>query len=882
MTESSGYLTGTSLGRFRVGPLLGRGGMGEVYRAEDEELRRSVALKVLPESLVGDSDRLSRFIQEARSASALNHPHIVAIFDIGRAGAIHYIAMELVSGTTLRSALDERRLDLKRSLEYLGQAADALAAAHAAGVVHRDLKPENLMIADGGYVKVLDFGLAKLRGEAAIADPGATVTAGTAPGLVMGTAGYMSPEQALGQPADHRSDIFSFGCVIYEAVTGSRPFTGDSVVDTLHKIIHADPAPIASRVPSAPADLQRIVRKCLAKDPEERYQSMKEVAIDLRDLRRQLESGPVAAAASPSRGISGLALAAIAAVVLAVAGYALWATRQVPVVERPAQLGFEALTASGNVIDAALSQDGNYLVYVESVGGRQSLWLRQVSGARPIELVPPAPVGFFGVSFARDGRSIYYTIKGNDAPAGTLFQIPMLGGTPRAVLTGIDSGVSLSPDGRQFVYLRAAYPDAASSSVMMANADGSNARPLATRKAPEMFTPGFFAMPSWSPDGTRISASVRDAASRNARLLIIAAEDGSITDYPERYADATFTDWLPDGSGFLFVARVTGSAGTPGFAGQIYLQPFPSGPVRRISNDLVDYRIARAGADSRSLVTIGYDASVAIWTVTRNDPASVRKLPSLRRDGFFGITWTPDASRLLFGTFVRDHREIWSIAADGSDRREIVTTGHALDPQVSPDGTFIVFYGERDTQAGVWRARPDGTEVRLLAGIAPVTALGISADGQWVYFSSFKTGRPATYRVPTSGGDPALVADNLDRGIVSPDGTLIAGVLATADRAQAIAVVPVAGGPPVYISPTVGFPTGSSSMTWSPDGRSVLYNTTERMNVWSQAIAGGPPEKITSFTDETIFRFALSRNGKQLALVRGRQIRDALLISNFR
>lgn len=268
MTAPTAYLSGFSLGRYRVGPLLGRGGMGEVYRAEDAELQRSVALKVLPESLVGDQDRLARFIQEARTASSLNHPHIVAIFDIGRAvpqrdgggstqtSPVQYIAMELVAGTTLRSALDEHRLDLRKTLDYLGQAAEALAAAHAAGVVHRDLKPENLMVADGGYIKVLDFGLAKLRAEAGLLHEAGTptVSAGTSPGVVMGTAAYMSPEQAQGRPVDHRSDVFSFGCIVYEAASGVRPFSGTSVVDTLHQIIHADPVPIASRLPSAPAD----------------------------------------------------------------------------------------------------------------------------------------------------------------------------------------------------------------------------------------------------------------------------------------------------------------------------------------------------------------------------------------------------------------------------------------------------------------------------------------------------------------------------------------------------------------------------------------------------------------------------------------------------
>jgi serine/threonine protein kinase len=413
-------MTGATLGRYRVGALLGRGGMGEVYQAEDLELGRSVALKVLPDAVVGDSERLARFVQEARTASSLNHPHLVAIYEIGQAtpaGAqrpVHYIAMELVKGETLRVLLTREPRDLKKVLEYLTQAADALAAAHAAGIVHRDFKPDNVMIAAGGYAKVLDFGLAKLRGEPALAVDQAGLetmsVAGTTPGLVMGTVGYMSPEQAEGRPADHRSDIFSFGCVLYEAVTGVRAFAGTSAVATLHRIIHDDPAPLPSLLPGAPADLQRTVRKCLAKDPDERYQSLREAAIDLRDVRRQLDSGPVTtvtAAAAPRRRTLFISAIAAAVVVTGVAiAIPLWRGRTPA--PPAAALRIDRTTSSGLTIDAILSPDGKYLAYVESLGGKQGLWLRQVQGTRPIELVPAAPVGFWGIAFAKDGQSIYY------------------------------------------------------------------------------------------------------------------------------------------------------------------------------------------------------------------------------------------------------------------------------------------------------------------------------------------------------------------------------------------------------------------------------------------------------------------------------------------
>jgi serine/threonine protein kinase/WD40 repeat protein len=895
MSAPGGYLSGTSLGRYRVGPLLGRGGMGEVYRAEDVELRRAVALKVLPETLVGDPDRLARFIQEARTASALNHPHIVAIFDIGRAvperensvGAqpVHYIAMELVAGTTLRVALDDRRLDLKRTLEYLAQAAEALAAAHAAGVVHRDLKPENLMVADGGYIKVLDFGLAKLRGDAALLQSAAaaTVSAGTSPGVVMGTAAYMSPEQAQGRPVDARSDVFSFGCILYEAATGVRPFSGHSVVDTLHQIIHVDPAPIATRLPSAPADLQRLVRKCLAKDPEERYQSMKELAIDLRDVRRQLDSGPVATASAgrPRRRLA-LAGGLIALVLIGgAAGLVWWTAHQSHTPAAAPQLQFQALTSSGNVIDAAVSRDGNYLAYVESAGGRQGLWLRQVTGTRPIELVPGDVVGFFGVEFAPDGSSIYYNIKGQAFPNGTLFQIPVLGGTPRVVPTGADSGPSFSPDGRRFTYLRAAYPAAGSSSVMVANADGSDAKPLITVKAPDMFSPGFFASPSWSPDGLRVAAAVRNNVTRDARLMTIDVASGAATDLAQRYGDATFTMWLPDNSGFLFVARTSGTA--PGLGGQIFLQPYPSGQPRRVTSDLVDYRVVRLTADGRSLVTIAFDAVVTLWSAPADNLAAIRKLPSMRRDGLFGLAWTADSKRVLVGTNVRDRRQIWTMARDGSDRRELISDGEALWPCTSPDGSFVAFYSNRGGSLGLWRASLSGGDARLLTPASDPGALSISPDSQWLYFTSSKSGTASAYRVSTSGGEPVLVAEHLDRGVLSPDGTLIAGSYRERPNAPiSLGILRVSDGAAVHVFPGLSVPTGVAGMGWSRDGTSVLYTTVERQNIWRQRLSGGPPEKITAYADESIFRFALSPDGKQMLLVRGTQMRDAYLITNFR
>src|SRR2546425_2987794 len=293
--------TGTKLGRYEIRSQIGAGGMGEVYLAEDTKLDRKIALKVLPADVAANRDRMERFVREAKAAAALNHPNIAHIYEIGEGEGVHFIAMEYIDGETLREKIHRDKAPLAKLFKYLTQVAEGLAKAHSAGIVHRDLKPDNIMITREGYAKILDFGLAKLiepqrpfesgdTGSSEIAT--AVMQQHSIPGMVMGTVGYMSPEQAQGrvQEIDHRSDIFSFGCILFEAATGKKAFEGKDVLDSLHKIVHA-PTPLIKEInPVAPDELQRIVRRCLAKEPEKRYQSIKEVAIELEELQQELKS----------------------------------------------------------------------------------------------------------------------------------------------------------------------------------------------------------------------------------------------------------------------------------------------------------------------------------------------------------------------------------------------------------------------------------------------------------------------------------------------------------------------------------------------------------------------------------------------------------------
>jgi eukaryotic-like serine/threonine-protein kinase len=476
------------ISHFRVVGPLGAGGMGEVYLAQDRTLERNVALKVLPPELVKDEDRLRRFILEAKSASSLSHPNIVTIYEIGQdvvrapdgtsdpdSAPVQFISMELITGKTLSTLIHDEKTDLRTLLGSMAQAAEGLAKAHAAGIVHRDLKPGNIMVSADGFAKVLDFGLAKLTEKRDAGSDGEQSSAptqmedATGVGRLMGTVGYMSPEQVQAKTVDHRSDIFSFGCVLYEVATGQRPFVADSVVETMHKILHDKPAPIEDRNPKAPAELRRVIRRCLAKSPDQRVQSMKDVALELREIVDEWDSlssqttsgttiaaGAALAAAKPrpkpmiAIGIGIVALAAVAV--------AIWAMRRPPTaaVAQPFQtMRMSTQTSRGDVTEAALSLDGRYLAYLTGDVGKTSVRVRQVATGSDVEVVPSEEGLFEGLTFSPDGNYLFYLKRRRDAPNyRALMQVPSLGGASRERAFDVDSRASFAPDGKRVTFMR--------------------------------------------------------------------------------------------------------------------------------------------------------------------------------------------------------------------------------------------------------------------------------------------------------------------------------------------------------------------------------------------------------------------------------------------
>jgi serine/threonine protein kinase/Tol biopolymer transport system component len=947
-------LVNQTVSHYKIVSQLGEGGMGEVYLAQDTKLDRKIALKVLPADVVSNRDRMERFVREAKSAAALNHPHIAHIYEIGESGSsptvrqgVHFIAMEYIDGETLRENIHRHKVPLAKLLKYLTQVAEGLAKAHAAGIVHRDLKPDNIMITSDGFAKILDFGLAKLvepqrpfdsgdAGSSEIAT--AVMQQHSIPGMVMGTAGYMSPEQAQGKTKaiDHRSDIFSFGCILFEAATGKRAFEGKDVLDSLHKIVHAPTPQIKEINPAAPDELQRIVRRCLAKEPEKRYQSIKEVAIELEELQQELKSSseleysaqPTSSGAVPPVGSTqteglhssasgmvsigtarsassaeylvseikrhkrGLLLALVALVVL-VAGVAFglykWTgQRQRGGASQP--LKITRLTSTGKATSAAISPDGKYVVYAQDEEGQESLWMAQVAVSSNVQIVPPAQANYWGITFSRDGNFIYYVRVDKDNPLGALYQAPALGGNPRKLLVNIASPVTFSPDGKQLAFIRA-FKNENESALMIANADGTDEKELVTRKVPNNNFSG--TEPAWSPDGKIIAFGQEDVKGGNYRNVVaVRVADGTEQPMTTKRWEGNYAPriaWLSDNSGVLVTASEQAGNGA-----QIWFVAWPGGEARQVTNALNSYIDLSMTADSGTLAAVQSEAVINLWVSQTADLSRTRQITSGvgRNDGTRGIAWAPDG-KIVYFSLAGGRQNIWMIDADGRGNKQLSADARRnRDPAVSPDGRYVVWQSNRTGNTNIWRMDIDGGALRQLTQSVEASSPRISPDGKWVVYQDHSNrGRRTTlWKVPIDGGTPMqLTETDSDWQVISPDGKLIAYTYSDEASGQIkIALIPFEGGPPasVFDLPPESRVSGTriSPIQWTPDGHALAFIHTSGgvSNIWTQPVDGSAQKQLTDFKDQRIFNFAWSRDGKQLALSRGVFNADVVLITGFK
>ncbi|HEX8796971.1 MAG TPA: protein kinase, partial [Terriglobales bacterium] len=540
----------TTVSHYHILEKLGGGGMGVVYKAEDTRLHRFVAVKFLPDDVAGDVQALSRFRREAEAASALNHPNICTIYDIGEEAGRAFMVMEFLDGATLKHRISGRPLEGEDILSLGIEIADALDAAHGEGIVHRDIKPANIFVAKRGHAKVLDFGLAKVtvKPEASFdsvtAMPDADPQQLTSPGAMLGTVAYMSPEQVKAKELDARTDLFSFGAVLYEMATGKMPFEGASSGEICGSILHHEPKLPSQVNRQVSPGLEAVIRKALEKDRRLRYQHASDMRTDLQRLKRDTESSPVGTVSAPSRIDRRLWLAISALVARAIAIGILAYRKLIPKTFPFQKFEITQLTSGGSERIAAISPDGKYVAFAEAEGGsiwdhthsKQSLRVMQVSGGN-VQILPPAEVDYTALTFSHDGQYLYFvqTEAKDGYGFGTLYKIPALGGTPQRLIFDVGSPVSLSPDGTQLVFVRNGKGE---SRLIVAKEDGSEERPIAVRKAPD-----YLGSPAWSPDGKKISVLVQKEG--RFSLVAVPSEGGQEKQLTEhQWVYAISSNWI--------------------------------------------------------------------------------------------------------------------------------------------------------------------------------------------------------------------------------------------------------------------------------------------------------------------------------------------------
>lgn len=941
--------SGETIGRYSILNLLGKGGMGEVYLAHDGSLGRDVAIKILLPEFTSDREHVNRFKLEAKAASALNHPNILTIYEIGEDHDRLFIATEYLVGETLRSLISNKVLTLGSSIKIAEQVASALTAAHKAGIIHRDIKPENVIIREDGFVKVLDFGLAKP--SYIDKDAEKTDLVDTREGVVMGSVAYMSPEQTRGSEVDPRTDLWSVGVILYEMLTGTTPFHGDSTADILANIIHKEPLPISEAVPNAPTELYRIVKKSLRKEADERYQDARDLTLDLKNLRHEIEiEHELELSVSPGRlrGIrsrsddfestdetinksteellvadrhvpvgaktSGATtklrsrlrtaiFAALGVLVLGGSGYIGYSYL------RPGKLIQTAFSKTrilklptiGNITSLAISPDGEYLAYIAGESGSAGrLILRQLATGSEKEIFAVKDVSIRLHSFSADGNYFYFFQGEKGGSSRTLRRLALLGGETQELPFQEKMYPSFSADDKKIVAIRRTQNNE-TNQIVVSDMAGNNEQVIYSSDEIHVFSPQL------SPDGSKILIAYGDKTKeigRETKLGWLPANGGEVTRIGDTSWDlfgamglVAYYEWLRDGSGIV-ISNIMLSGGPA-----IFLIGFPDGNVTRITNDASRSEDLSATSDSKTIATIKRTSTSGIWEFdlqTKN--AKLITDSSNQNIGNIGILAIGDNRLVFVRPDGKGNLGFWQINTDGSDERVLVSHKGGIEvPFVSAEGKHVYFSTNANSASrpfignAIWRFDTDGSNLEQLTTPSGVmhTLIGVFPDDNSLLISEWVTDRRASkikkLDLISRQVTPVIDDDSrlLDRKFLSSDGKqLLYGESRRPSEQEPNPDV-------MYrLAALDGSKLGklrltlpSESKLWecrfAPDGKSIYYlDLRNRTDIWRFDFATQRSTKITNFDHDTIHRFTISNDGRNLYIVRGNIIDEVLLIKS--
>lgn len=861
--------------------------MGEVYRARDTRLQRDVAIKVLPEDLAADRESLKRFDREARSASSLNHPNIIKVYAVGSENSISFLAMELIDGKTLRQTLDDGILPVRKTIHLASQLASGLAKAHASGIVHRDLKPENIMISRDGFVKILDFGLAK---AAPVSSTTSAIHTQTSTGIIMGTAGYMSPEQAGGLPVDFSSDQFSLGLILYEMVTGRRAFTRATRVETLSAIINAEPEPVSNLRPETPAALRWIMDRCLAKSPGDRYASTTDLARDLQHLNdnySEIATGAVAADAvqrAKTRSTAWI-LAGFAAGILAGAIGSYFLIAKNPPQDPPV---LQYLTYSGHDRSPAASPDGKTIAFASDRDGHRRIWLKQVAGRGEIVLTS-GPDDY--PRFSPDGTTILFIRK--EERWSSLYRVSVLGGDPRKLIQDANSA-DWSPDGQQIAFIHVNnIKGKIGSSIRIANQDGTGVHEIA------YFDHLQLQHPRWSPDGKWIVARSIPFGQITTPLFLVSSDGKEKREIspPRRMGWFSAAAWSSNRT-LVFSEPFSIVAARSSTSGRLIEQDIHSGKIKTLfwsltlGNTLDILSKGRLVMDAMTSRENLHEAPL-----TANGPAQskwlTRGISSDRQPAY-----SPDGEWILFSSNRSGNLDLWAVStATGVARRITDDAAEDWDPAYTRDGK-ILWSTSRGGHFEVWTAEDDGSNPRQ------VTSDGSDAenptatpDGKWIVYASYNAQKLGLWKVRYDGSETTqILSGDSDLPETSPDGQYVLYRDARADPYAYIRVIRLADRKVLpflvrvrYTSRHEDLMTGSGGRSrWMPDGRSIAFLDLNENGVQGVFVQDFDPGRDTSATRRPLTgfdfeapteSFGISADGSRITIA-GLEASSSLMIAD--